>query len=53
MESPNLSIEPPSLLISFSNIPHFRQYFGNLHHVSVPGRTYPVEEFFLEKVLVR
>ena len=35
------------------DVDKFMKYFVNAHHISVPGRLYPVQEYYLEDILVQ
>ena len=41
------------LMSATLNAPAFSKYFYNCPHISIPGRIYPVKEYFLEDVLER
>ena len=35
------------------DVDKFMKYFINAHHISVPGRLFPVQEYYLEDILVQ
>ena len=40
--------------LTFLSFPHFffRNYFENCCHVKVPGRLFPIQEYYLEDILI-